>query len=754
QTLPNLRLEADVYPGPLWEDAGALYGRPEGTPEARRTVTATAGGQYTVPLAGLVDLVPGHYGTLYATTSQGYRLYRLFAVPFLRVHLDLYTLQGQINGGSWVTVTIAGSWGVPKDVRAFALSPSSFNFLDSSPSLVLSPGDRITLTTDAGDLFTLTIPIFTARSDRSRRQVTGQAPPGARVRVEIRQYLCGGEASSEGGCSFTLLQTLWTTATASGRYTVTYDSLLLTQPDLLGLVYVTLPGGHEAYRSFLIAGAQVQVGGRWVGTGFFITRLSLRDASGQVKATGQLEGSCSSGYPLCWRLSQPVAPGDQIEMETDQETITIPVPPLSLEADPAHARLNGSAPPGAALRIAWYGRVVFPYDWKFPYPYHEYPIANWVNRVYQVVTATQAGTFTLELDGTTPLRHGDWGEVRYTDANGYEFWAAYYLPGLDLTLGDTQLTVLAPPDRPLTLPLSNNLGKPIYQTTVRRKGWPRWGGQATVRLGITRLQPGQRIRLSGVTPTSVLTIPRLSAHLDRDRKLLQGEAPVGARLRVGIQGNEWTVTATTGTYQVDLSEVVLTSWTGGQVLYESEAGDVVRLDFFAPQLWAELGSPCVGGRLPTTGEPITVALWGAQGKIKAQATITPSWWTLSFQQCWPEITVEAGDQVEMAGTDYRYTMTVPSLTAHFDQQTALLRGTAPPGAWLEALLWTQDDGNLYGTTRHVRADDEGTYALDWSDVAFRSGDEGWIAYTDERGNRTTLSFTVPYYHIYLPLVTR
>ena len=753
QTLPNLRLQADLYPGPLWEDEGALYGRPGGTPEVSRTVTATAGGQYTVSLAGLVDLVPGYYGVLYATTPQGYRLYRLFAAPFLRLHLPGYTLQGQLNGGSRVTVTIAGPSGIPKDVRSFALASSSPTFLDFSPSLALSPGDRITLTTDVGRLLTLTVPLLTARLDRSHSQVIGQAPPGSRVRVEIGHYACEGKASYEGGCPFTLLQSLWTTATVSGRYTVTYDSSLLVQPDLLGLVYVTLPGGHEVYRSFPVAGAKVQVGGRWVETGPFITRLLLRDASGQVKATARLGGGCSYSYPLCWYLSQPIAPGDQIEMETSQETITISVPPLSLEADPAHAQLKGVAPPGATLRITWHGRVISPHGWKGPYPYPEYPVADWVNRVYQTVTATQAGTFTLELEGAT-LRHGDWGEVHYTDAEGYEFWAADYLPGLDLTLGDTQITVIAPPDRPMTLTLFSDSGERLYRTTVQRKegGW--WGGQATVRLGSTLLRPGQRVQLTGITPTSVLTIPRLSAYLDRDRKLLRGEAPIGARLRVGIQDNEWTVTATTGTYQVDLTEVALTAETGGQVLYESDSGDAVRLDFFAPQLWTKLGKSCVGGRMPAVGEPVTVTLRGAQGGIKAQAIITPSQWTLSFFQCWPEITVGGGDQVEMAGTDYRYTMTVPSLTARFDQRTGLLRGTAPPGAWLEALLWRRDNGGLYGATRHVRADDEGIYALDWSDLTFRSGDEGWIAYTDERGNRTMLGFTIPYYRVYLPLVTR
>jgi|GEM_PF-1417151 len=745
ETLAGAAVQVDLYRGPLgYEDNSKP---PAGEPAYSFSVTATTTGTYTADLTGLADVVAGEYGAVYVTNAAGHQAYRRFAVPFLQTRLGNYQLTGQVNGSSQVTVTVWGSSGIPRGVRSVPVSDNGhFTDRDLDGGLHLLAGDRITVTAEDGQEMGLLAPVLTATADQIHSTVHGQAPPDSPLRVEIPSYWYPPGLHGTGGGYF-YAHTLWVTSTATGVYTADFSSLTTFRQGDEGRVYYINPAGHEVYVEFSVPAKlslRVQSGGNCVSGAFPVQSeeiaTTLRGAGGQVKATATTKSSYNGYFTVhLYQNGQPaiITAGDTVEISAGGMLITATVPTLTVQADRAADVISGQAPPNAPLQIYWNSSDSW--DWD----YHTWTI-----------TSTAAGTYTLDLSGEVDLERGNSIQTMYTNEDGHQIVVTNCIPRFKAGLGSNQVSVLGPVYAPLTLTLLNTEGAPLYTTTATLNEFGHisvylYGAAAPV-----YLETGQTLVADLADEVMTMTLPYLTAQADPQLDIVSGEAPPGAQLMVSAYneyywGNYRAIAATiTGTYRVDFSGVIdIDSNSSGEVVYLHPDGQRVTLDYAVPHVAVTLGESHVSGVAAMPGV-VTVTLRDANGTFKGSDVDTASYnnafnvyLTTAQQQPAP---VSGSDEVIIEVAESTMTYTVSTLTAAYNRQTGVLSGTAPAGTWLHI--------SLRNKSRQVQTGPDGTYAIDWSDLAPHLGEQVSVICTDKLGNQTRLYFTIPYYDIYLPLV--
>ncbi|MDY7075357.1 MAG: hypothetical protein SXV54_00400 [Chloroflexota bacterium] len=779
EATPGATVQVHLYQGPLDGEYSSCppYTDPDYSLSVTAALTGTLAGTYVADFAGLDGVVAGNYGAVYSTDTAGHQVYRCFVVPFLQARLEDYRLRGQVNGSGPVTITVWGSSGIPRDVH-FAQAYGIGYFYDyNGGELRLQAGDWVTVTAQDGEETGMTVPLLTANVDQANSIVHGQAPPSSSLRVGLSRagwYLAGGGPPYYPSYN----HTLWVTSTASGIYTADFSSLTTMVSGDYGAVFYVNPEGHEAYLEFsvpAVPAVRVQSGSNYVAgtlsSGSERISVILRDASGQVKAAATTWAHYLATFDVhLYQDGQPaiieagdvveIATGDvliptprptprptpyftrgDVEIAAEGILVTVAVPTLTVQADRAADVLSGQAPPGAPLEVTWTGGD----DWD-------------EGSHIWTVTPTVAGSYSLDLSDQVDLERGDRIEVAWTDENGNKVWVAYNSPRFETELGGRSISVLGPIYAPLTLTLLSTDGASLYTETDTLDS----SGQARFYLYDylgdvpLYLETGQTLVADWPDEVMTVTLPHLTARADPHADTVSGEAPPDARLMVSsyhsyYYSSYWPVTATvTGTYSVDFDgEVDVGSGSSGKVAYLHPDGHRVTLDYAVPHIEVVLGEPYVNGMAPWPGV-VTVTLRDTGGGLKGSGVDT-DWYSdwfhvyLTDAQQRP-VPVTGGDEVVVEVAGSVMTFAVPALTASLERQTGILTGAAPAGAWLRIVL---GDGS-----RQVQAGSDGAYAMDWSDLSPSIGDLGYIHHTGDLGNETSLYFTVPYYSLYLPLVSK
>jgi hypothetical protein len=771
-TMPGSAVEVDLYRGPLQPGGSSCppYGDPDHSLSVTATSTGTLAGAYAADFTVMTDVVAGDYGVVYATDPSGYEVYRCWAAPFLQLRVGDYQLTGQVNGSGPVTVAIRSSSGIHRDVRFVqAYNIGYFYDYGGSSELRLMAGDQVTVTAYDGQETGTTVPKLTANADTVNSIVTGQAPPDSLLRVNLSHtdsYPAGGGPPYPPDYGYTL----WVTSTASGVYTADFSSLTTIKPRDSGTVFYVNPGGHEAYAEFrapVAPAVRVQSGGNYVAGTLSIEQgeivVTLRNASGRVKATATTwPYSLGSFDVYLYEDGQPaiIEAGDTVEVAAEDQSVTqrprptpyprstageavandilviVTVPTLTAQCDRAADILSGQAPPNAPLKVTWDGGDAWDGESR-----------TWI------VTSTVAGSYSLDLSGQADLDRGDLTQVAWTDDNGNQVWVAYRTPGLDAALRSASVQVFGPAYRPLTLTLLGSSDTPIYTGT----GIFDYSGEAWFFLydqhsdAPLYLETGQTLVTSLAEEVMTVTLPHLTARVDSQANVVSGEAPPGARLMVSVDRYDylwgyWPVTATiTGTYRVDLGD----SATDGHVVYLHPDGHRVTLEFYVPHIAVTLGRSYVHGVSPGPGV-VTATLRDADGVLKGSGVDAyrgySEWFSVYLTDAQQEpVMVSGGDVLIVEAGGSAMTMTVPTLTASFDRRTGILTGLAPARTWLQV--------GVGEGSRQVRANPDGTYAMDWSDLSPYPGTQGYVYITDNLGNEASLYFTVPY-DVYLPMIVR
>jgi hypothetical protein len=752
-------VRVEVAHGPLEGDWESVLYR---LPYASVTVTATAGGRYTATL----PLSPADIGAAFALGPDGHETFVRFAVPYLWMLLGPdrfwygFRLQGQVDGANVpITLTLQGTAGFIKDVRLLRSAGNGFfRDLSSQNDPVLETGDILTVETARGVQAALTLPVLTARVDPLSDTVSGEAPPGARLTVTISGGTYGASSSGVpspngagplGGGEPTpppppppVRVSQVVTAGADGTYVADFRGIADLTHRAAGEVSLTTPEGHTVIRLFRAHDCRtvltaVAVGGNYLGgvssRGCPSLTLRLIGPDGAVKAVGYADFSWwdSFGFYFYGSIGCPwsggcdksvptlILPGDRIELASGGTFYTTTVPTLTLEVDREAPALSGWAPAGATLRVE---------------------IRDDAAVLRHVLTPTVApqGRYTVSLAGIYTPTAGDSFTVWWLSGET-GFYVLDVLPYLEAGLFQNSLFGLLHPLIPYTV------------TPGAVTGYAGPGGEWFVNVG--PLFPGDTVTVTTPREDLTLTLPLLTARIDRSAGTVSGQAPPGGLLEVSLVAYPFylfrQVTATAaGTYTVSFPEMATAGGAWGTVRYINPQGHRVFLQFGARSWSVSLGEPCAEGYADMAGAPFTATL-AAPGGFTESITGTASGYNASFSACFSR-SIGPGDRLRLAQASGETEFVVPRLTASHDWAAQVLEGEAPPGGLVEV---TFPRGWLTVRRRTV-ADSTGRYRLDTRGLDLRVGDSGVVSVTDAGGNVTRLAFRVQGYRVYLPVVAR
>lgn len=774
------------FSGPVQSGYDYVWSTP---PTDQVSATATLAGQYTATLS----LVRPDYGAALVTAPDGNQTFARFNIPYMRVRMgegNPYTpwddwLQGQVDElAAPITVAIQGPSGYLKDLRHITAYGNGF-FRDQLPYpyLTVDSGDVITLTTPRGIQVAVTLPPLTAHADVISDTVYGLALPNSRLTITVQGWspaqLQGGPAPTStpsppgGGDPGDSRHTLVVTATAQGDYRADFSQWVNIVGDSIGEVQWTTPDGNLVVRLFRATPTcqprlqTTQVGGNILQLAIdgqqcaSVFTVRLRDPQGQIKYESTYTNwSGYISFALYDRFGRPIPilPGDTVEIESGASSgilrtptptpwvnassaqasglFTIPIPSLTVTLDLIANTVSGQARPGAVLNLTVYHNLSGQNDWL-------------------TATVSAQGVYSASL--SSPLQAGD---LAY--ASIPSFYAVGVLPVLRTTLYEWNITGLLPPLSPYTLSLTSS-----RSITAEMNGYADNGGNLSRYLSFA-IQPGDRLTVT--TPSQVLrlTLPFLSAEVDRDTATVHGQAPPNSRLQVFLTGYPWNaqaaagggglssygtqiVTATaSGFYAATFPDLAPLPNGQGTLTHLSEEGHQTRLPFSTAQWQITLGSNCLSGYAGVAGVPYTVTLVSASGTIKGIAVFPYTGYSGSFFACFAS-TVETGDQLTLTQPGGSMAFTVPELTARHDYARRVLEGRSPPNAAISASV---PFGNGYSTTRHTRADASGHYGLDTSDLSVQPLQGGLVWVVDNAGNTIQRYFIIEGYRVYLPWVVR
>lgn len=747
-------VRVEVAKGPIegyWEP---ISYRP---PYASVTVTATAQGRYTATL----PLASADFGAAFALGPDGHETFARFATPYLRMVLGPYLfwydfrLQGQVDGANIpITMTLQGPGGLIKDIRLLRSAGNGFfRDLSSQDDPVLETGDILTVETARGIQAALTLPVLTAQVDPISDTVSGQAPPGTRLTVSVYEASPSSVPSPNragplgGGEPIRVSHSQIVTAGADGAYVADFRGIADLTHYSAGEVSMDTPEGHTVIRPFRAqycrpALTAVAVGGNYLSglssQGCPSLTLRLIGPDGTVKAQRDANFSwwdsfwfyfyesdtCPPWPGYCNEKTRPILilPGDRIEIASGGAIYTTTVPTLTLDVDQATPALRGQAPAGETLWVE---------------------IRSDSTVLHPVLTTTVApqGCYTVSLAGIYTPTAGDSFTVGWLSGET-KFFALDVLPRLKAWLFHDRLFGLLHPLIPYTV-------TPGFATGYA-------GPYGELFANVDPLFPGDMVTVTTAWEEITLTLPLLTARIDRAAAAVFGQAPPGAPLEVSLSGYPphpryppRRVTATAaGTYTVSFPEVISFDGVWGTVRYTNSQGHWVFLRFGARSWSVSLGEPCASGYADMAGAPFTATLMTPEGFAEGEFG-TASGYNASFSVCF-SCPIRPGDWLVLAQASGETEFVVPRLTASHDWAAQVLEGEAPPGSLVKVTFPRRWSSVL----RRTVADGTGRYRLDTRGLNLRVGDSGVILVTDAEGNVTRLAFRVQGYRVYLPVVAR
>jgi len=727
-------------------------------PIGQTLVTATASGLYTAPL----PLTRTDYGTACAFSPEGHQTCARFAVPYLRVRMGTgrvggyslgYETQGQVDDpSSPITLAIQSARGYLKDMRRLTAAGNGY-FQDSpqyEESLTLDTGDILTVTTPRGVQAALILPLLTAEAYPLSDTVSGQAPPGTRLVVSILYYeeypippppgtLGGGPPPPYYGYAVRVV-----TATAEGQYTADFSGEVNITNLTTGEVSMSTPEGHTVARAFRATTGcrptltSVQVNGNYLSGlsdyGCPTLTLRLRSAQGDLKIERIFDFSWQSSFEAYLYLYEvypgekahpiPIRAGDVIELDSAGQVLTTTVPSLTVTLDPLADVISGQAPPGALLYLSVYD--------------------------YGLLTTTVGaqGTYSVSLAGEYDLATGSQVHVACVQ-EGTGFFALGAVPLFRVGLYQYWLSGLLSPIVPYTISLDS-----MQIAAIGYAGPDGWWGTSLV----TRVVPGNTVTITTPDGSLALTLPFLSAQVDRATATVSGQAPANARLRVDLTTAQYTyrsreVTATaSGVYTVSFPDLAPLTGVQGTLTYFNPEGHQVFLSFADRQWHVTLGQPCIWGYADMVGVPFTATLRAGDAPPGAPPDSLFSGTSDmdgDFYGCFQRA-IRSGDRLMLLQPGATMSFTVPALTVRHDYDEQVLEGEALPGSLLEVVFYLAS-GEV---ARHTQANLSGDYALDTADLDLRPGQTGYIAMTDEEGNTIRAEFAIVGHPLYLPFICK
>jgi hypothetical protein len=786
ETVGGQPIDVLRFNGPVCPACGLPWSQ---LPDEQVAVTATMTGQYTASMS----LARPNYGAVVMTMPDRHQVYARFAVPYVSLRMGTvnylrYQATGQVDEPlAPITITIQGPSGYYKDVRHVTALSTGYFYDSASSFLMLDTGDIVTVTTPRGLQAAMTLPVLTGQIDPATDIVSGTAPPNTPLTLILYYYsiptppvptptpvaphrMGGGDG----------LYTVIVTSTAQGDYQINLQGVIDLVGVSIGEVKLITADGHGVARVFgAIPQPQVvecsarltsvYVGGSGVGleahscSQYMQVTLRLLDALHHVKASqqwlfspGNYWSSFSTGF---YSGTQPIliVPGDVLELHahtqpsplptpapthapvptpaavvrtpttmTSDQWITITVPLLTTQLDPIANAISGQAPAGTIVSLALYRDSYYP---------------------LRTMTATvnAQGAYTASLMGIDTIAPGDRARVSYVSGEPIEFYAMNVLPVLRAPIYGVEVSGWLPPYAPFTATIDS----PRVITAVYRSYASDIG---TMYANLPAHAPGDTIVVTTPQLTRRLTLPVLTARIDRAAATVYGQAPPNARLKVDLTSysRSQVVTATAdGYYTATFADVAPLSSAHGRLTYFDADGDQAYLEFATLYWEVTLDASCVTGSAEMAGAPVTVTLQSATGTTEGVFTGTTGY--NGFLWACFNAVVQTGDQLTLVyPSNSTATFTVPLLSAMHDYAQQALLGRTIPDTQVEVNVW----GSGTWSTRRVWSDANGYYGVDTSDLLLNLGTYGTATITDSGGNLTHRGFRIIGYPAYLPIMRK
>jgi hypothetical protein len=743
---------------------------PLADPAETYTQSASAGadGSYHITLSPAHDLHRQDSGYLLVELAADAHAYRRFVAPMLRAQVGGGSISGVAAPQADIIITQTNPSGEVVGVyHDLTDQTGEFSYLtdlvEYPDPQVLSPGDRL-LASAAGQVFSMTLPTLSARTDQANSQVGGQAPPGAEL--EGRAY------QGPLGLYYIDMSPIWdleptqvslTSAGPSGEYTA---SLALDSGDY-GAVYLTLPDEHQAFTR--------------TSTFFLFARLSNAEdtyyygdpLSGQVDhvltpITITVQGP--SGYLKDWGVpkttsagsfwfagSDPyntwlkIDSGDVIGIATPGEGETyVTMPPLTASANRNTAIVSGITTPSSRLTV----NVA-----------NEYGLFL----TSQVVTSTAGGEYSADFSGSLQFNNYTWGQVILETPQGHQVSRGWrigcppYLNGAQVG-GNRILVNVEYPCYDGKLRLWSAAGElkkvaSLWETYYSTDEGPEMQLYDEFGAPIPVL-PGDQIEIEYEGASVFTEVPQLSAQVDPASSLVSGSAPPGARLEIQRMPKDFStpqppvvvVTATQGgAYQASL---------GSDYRYQIGDRIIVSISrqpqkFFTltalPRMVIQMHTNFVHGWLPPL-TPYELRHSGASGLASQSfhAENDASFYAYLDQEYYTAVRIQPGDLLELETPQGVEQLTIPTLTAHYDVLAARLSGQAPPASELSvAISAQQPDGGTTSLTRQVTVTTQGEYSVDFPELEGATSAQGNLTYSSPAGHQVTLSFSTPHFEVTL-----
>lgn len=324
---------------------------PDGSEQVRR-VTSAPDGRVVADFAGTADIDRGWRAEIAVDAGEGWRVRAEALVGLLHIETDVSLIRGEIAPDTDVTVvaydprgTELRRWEATSDANGrFGVDLILSGGQIEAEVLALTPGMVIGVDlAHSGDPTLLEIPALTAHADIDREMVTGAAPTGSRVLVEVLDGTRVVARSAE-------LQ-----VGGDGRYEAPLAAGYDLEPGAVGRMTLMRPDGHQMSLTWVAVNSRLELdtGILWVnaptnrvGAARLLGPAGVERASLSLTTRRETLSSrrLSAVEPFVDRFGRPVlpAPGDRVEGWIGDERFSFAVPRLGAAVHVAADRVAGS----------------------------------------------------------------------------------------------------------------------------------------------------------------------------------------------------------------------------------------------------------------------------------------------------------------------------------------------------------------------------------------------------------------------------
>lgn len=629
----------------------------------------------------------------------------------------------------------AGVARVDLDLRADRNGRVAVRLVSEGQPLAIRAGDRISIEVGGETIRSETVPALTAHVDPDLDRVSGQAPPGAALRIAA--------AGEDGPVA------LARTADSGGRYLADFRGRAdlshrrRVTTTLAGAGLISHAPGRTEQLTTTLESARLlgdAVPGTWIGA-------TLSRGADGAERRGFGEALAGEDGRFALRLlgaegtEMRVAPGDRLlaSFGFGGASSALVLPALEAVADPTVERVTGLAWPGQPVWVRFSGHP---------------DLDTWIR-------ADAEGGFALDLAGQTDLAPGSAGEISIDLPRGHTVVLPWAAPRITLTLGSAEVAGLGPSGRALSLglvragqALAGAQGR-VEETRGAAGAW-----RALLADGQGRpvaVRPGDRLAARIGDQALDLELPELWVEANPFTDRVNGAAPPGQPLRIRLRRGEARLdqglaAGPDGRFMLSL-----------EGRWDLRPNDLVRAwietpagaDFVAERVVPGLDLDLDRGEARGHAEPFAVVRGSlgrpgeaarAEGSAEADAEGA---FVLRLQTARGAAVLPlAGERLAIAFAGQAITMTVPSLTVAIDAPADRVTGTATPGGSVALRARQAFGGRITEAARQAPVGQDGAYALELAgDLDLAAGTELALSYQGADGHRASRRGRLPILHL-------